>query len=57
MLLLNYIPVLELLVFNLFSIDKCLRKKYSSFKAILVLLLWTAVQFGFFYIISDRVAF
>ena len=57
MFLLNYIPVLELLVFNLFSIDKCLRKKYSSFKAILVLLLWTAVQFGFFYIISDRVAF
>ena len=39
---LQYIPVLELLFFNLLTIDRCCHKKYSAKVTALVLFLFSA---------------
>lgn len=57
MFLLTYIPILELLIFNLLSIDKCCRKKYSVFRTVLVLFVWTAAFFAVFFIFADALNF
>ena len=43
MFLIQYIPMLEVLFFNLFAINKCCHKKYSAAKTVLVLFLWSAL--------------
>ena len=45
----QYLPTLELLFFNLFTIDRCCHRKYRFFKTFLTLFLFSAVLFGFSY--------
>ena len=54
---LQYIPILELLFFNLFSIYRCCHKKYSVVKTIFVLALFSAAMFLFFLIFAEQFSF
>ena len=42
---LQYLPILELLVFNLISVDKCLHRKYSAARTGSVLALFSVACF------------
>lgn len=53
----QYIPILELLFFNLFSIHRCCHKKYSTAKVIFVLALFSAALFLFFLIFAEQFSF
>ena len=54
---LQYIPVLELLFFNLLTIDRCCHKKYSSGVTALVLFLFSAAFFGISYHFAQQLSF
>lgn len=43
MSILQYLPAIELLIFNLFTLDHCCHKKYSALKTALVLFVFSAV--------------
>ena len=53
----QYLPTLELLFFNLFTIDRCCHRKYSFFKTFLILFLFSAVLFGFSYTFAEELSF
>ena len=53
----QYLPTLELLFFNLFTIDRCCHRKYSFFKTFLTLFLFSAVLFGFSYTFAEELSF
>ena len=44
-LVIQYIPILELLFFNLLSIYRCCRRKYSALKTVLTLVLFSVLLF------------
>ena len=54
---LQYIPVLELLFFNLLTIDRCCHKKYSVKVTALVLFLFSAAFFGISYHFAQQLSF
>ena len=54
---LQYIPVLELLFFNLLTIDRCCHKKYSAKVTALVLFLFSAASFGISYHFAQQLSF
>lgn len=57
MSILIYLPSLEVLFFNLFTIDKCCRRKYPAVKTAAVLLVFSVVLFSIFYTFSEELAF
>ena len=54
---LQYIPVLELLFFNLLTIDRCCHKKYSAKVTAMVLFLFSAAFFGISYHFAQQLSF
>ena len=57
MSILIYLPSLEVLFFNLFTIDKCCRRKYPAVKTAAVPLVFSVVLFSIFYTFSEELAF
>lgn len=55
--ILQYLPTLELLFFNLFTIDRCCHRKYSFLKTFLMLFLFSAVLFGISYTFAEELSF
>lgn len=53
----QYLPTLELLFFNLFTIDRCCHRKYSFLKTFLMLFLFSAVLFGISYTFAEELSF
>ena len=51
-LIIQWLPMFEVLFFNLFSLDFCAHRKYSALKTVLVYLGFTAVFFGAWVFIS-----
>ena len=45
-LIIQWLPMFEVLFFNLFSLDFCAHRKYSALKTMLLYLGFTAVFFG-----------
>ena len=55
--IIQYLPALELLFFNLFSIDRCCHRKYSFLKTFLTLFLFSAVLFGISCAFAEELSF
>ena len=53
----QYLPTLELLFFNLFTIDRCCHRKYSFLKTFLMLFQFSAVLFGISYTFAEELSF
>lgn len=56
-ILIQYLPILEVALINLISIDRCCHRKYSSVKTILWLTAYTALMLAFFLFFSDKLSF
>ena len=55
--LIQYLPALELLIFNLFSIDCCCHRKYSAVKTALILGLFSLALFTVSYLNAEALSF
>ena len=57
MSIIQYLPTLELLFFNLFTMDRCCHRKHSFFKTFLTLFLFSAVFFYISYTFAEELSF
>ena len=57
MQLIQYVPTLEMLIFNLITIDRCCQRKYSAWKTALILSIFSAVMFILFLKLDPTVPF
>ena len=55
--IIQYLPTLELLFFNLFTMDRCCHRKHSFFKTFLTLFLFSAVFFYISYAFAEELSF
>lgn len=56
-LFIQYLPILEVGFFNMFSIYSCCHKRYSPFRTVLVLAAYTAFMLAFFIYFSEVLSF
>lgn len=55
--IIQYLPSLELLFFNLFTIDRCCHRRYGFLKTVLTLFLFSAVLFAISYTFAEELSF